>query len=77
MAQGEGSSHRTAGPGCHLCVRPAGCRAEVPTASSSGSITLLERLPELRETFHSLHSQFIVKGPDSGAGAWKRCAGRG
>ena len=49
----------TASPDCHLCFWPTGHRLEVPRTPSSGSINLLERLTELRETLYLLYYKSI------------------
>ena len=50
-------------PDYHLCFRYTGYRSEVPTTPFLGSINLLERLTELRETLTYIY-QFI-KGHDT------------
>lgn len=45
---------------------PTGCRLEVPTTLSLGSISLPEWLTELKEIFYFLNDQFIVEGCNSG-----------
>lgn len=66
-----------ASPGCHLCFWPTSYRLEVPTPPALGSIILLERLTELKETVYLLASRFIVKAYKSGTAGWKRCVGQG
>ena len=44
---------------------------------SLGLINLLEWPTELRETFHLLDYQFIIKGYNPGTARWKRCTGQG
>ena len=56
-----------------------GYRSEIPTALPLGSINLLERLMELRETF-TYGYQFIINGDDKGyrwTSRWKRWVGQG
>ena len=44
----------------YLFFWPTGYRSEVPTTPFLGSINLLQRLTELRETFYLLGHQFMV-----------------
>ena len=44
---------------------------------SLDSITLVEWLTELRETFYLLKHQDIIKGQNSGIARWKSCIGWG
>ena len=66
-----------ASPGCHLCFWPTSYRLVVPTTHSLGSVSLLEQLTELRETFYSLDHWCIVKGYNSGAARCKQRIGQG
>ena len=43
----------------------------------SGSISLLERLRQIRETFYLLYYQFLAKGRKAGTAKWKPCIGHG
>ena len=44
---------------------------------SLGSVSLLERLTELRETFYLLDSRFILKSCNLGTVRWRRPRGHG
>ena len=53
--------------GCYLCFWPTGCKSEVPTTPSVGSLHLLEQLIDLRKPVHSLATgllQRILKDTD-------------
>ena len=68
---------------CHSKAQGVTCasnqpdRLELPMTFCSGSINLLERLTELRETFYSLDHWFMIKGYNSGTARWKRGIGQG
>ena len=68
-------AHPPADTICKSC--PTGYRSEVPTTPSLGYINFLKHLTELREIFHLLGYQFIIKGYNSGIARWKRCRGQG
>ena len=60
-----------------LCFWPTSYRLEVPTTLSLGLINFLEQLTELRETFHLLDYQFIIKGYSSGTTRGRQCTRQG
>ena len=63
--------------GCHLCFWQSCYRWEVPMTFSSGLISLLEWLTELKEKFYLLDHQFLTQRYNSGTSRWKRWIGQG
>lgn len=47
--------------GCYLCFWPTGCKPEVPTTPSVGSLHLLEQLIDLRKPVHSLATGLLQR----------------
>lgn len=64
-------------PGLSPVLLPLSSKLEVPMTPSSGPVSLLEQLPELRGTFYVTDRRFIVKGYNLRIVRQKRYTGQG